>query len=71
VVFKKMARRIMSDYRWDAGVGYGGGEPGSSAEEWRSLDVALHSRGQAYPSKGVEVDTISEEDSRGERSGTV
>jgi hypothetical protein len=41
----------VSDKRWDAGVGAGGGHPGSNAKEERSLDVDQRSRGQAYPSK--------------------
>jgi hypothetical protein len=47
------------------------GQPGSNARKKRSLDVDLRSWGKAYSSKGVELDTNNEEDSRGERSGTV
>jgi hypothetical protein len=34
-----MARRVRPDRRWDAGVGVGGGKPGSSAGKGRSLAV--------------------------------
>jgi hypothetical protein len=34
-----VAKRARTDHRWDAGVGVGGGKPGSNARVWRSLDV--------------------------------
>jgi hypothetical protein len=36
------ARRLRTSQRWDAGVGVGGGQPGSIARVWRSLDVDKH-----------------------------
>jgi hypothetical protein len=38
-VKKKLPRRVRTDHRWVEGVGAGGGEPGSSAGEGRSLLV--------------------------------
>jgi hypothetical protein len=66
-----LARRVRTDQRWDAGVKDGGGQPGSNAKERRSLDVDKRSWGRGYPSMGLELDTSSEEDNRGEKSGTV
>jgi hypothetical protein len=66
-----LARRVRTDQRWDAGVGAGGGHPGSCAREGRSVNVGQRSRGRTYPSRGVGLDTIHEKNSRGERSGTV
>jgi hypothetical protein len=44
LVFVKyfVARKVRTDQRWDAGVGTGGGQPGSSAREGRSLHVDRH-----------------------------
>jgi hypothetical protein len=37
-----VSRRVRTDQRLDAGVGAGGGKPGSCARVWRSLDVDKH-----------------------------
>jgi hypothetical protein len=34
-----MARRVRPDQKWEAGVGVGGGQPGSNAKKGRSLAV--------------------------------
>jgi hypothetical protein len=34
-----VARRVRPNHRWDAGVGAGDGQPGSSAKKWCSLVV--------------------------------
>jgi hypothetical protein len=37
-----LARRVRTDQRWGAGIGAGGGQPGSIAWEGRSLLVDQH-----------------------------
>jgi hypothetical protein len=64
-----LASRAPLDQRWDASVGAGGGHSGRSAREARLLDFDHRSSCKAYPSKGVELDTINKHGSRGERSG--
>jgi hypothetical protein len=44
-----MARRVRPDPRWEAGVGAGGGMPGSSARKGRSLAVDQPSARRTFP----------------------
>jgi hypothetical protein len=44
-----MARRVRPDQRWEAGVGAGGGQPGSSARKGRSLALNQPCASQAFP----------------------
>jgi hypothetical protein len=67
----KLARRVRTDQRWDAGVEDGGGQPRSNAKKGRSLDVDQRSRCREDQSLGVELVTSSEKDSRGDSIGTV
>jgi hypothetical protein len=64
-----VARRVRKDQRWNAGVGACGGNPGSNARVWRSLDV--HQHPDAEPAERGQHDTTSEEDCRDGRSGEV
>jgi hypothetical protein len=49
-----MARRVRPDQRWKAGVGVGGGQPGSSARKGRSLVVYQSYACRTFP--GVRQD---------------
>jgi hypothetical protein len=55
-----VARRVRKDKRWDAGVGAGGGKPGSNVRVWRSLDV--DQRADVKPAERGQHDTNSEKD---------
>jgi hypothetical protein len=44
-----MAWRVQRNQRWDACVGPGCGQPGSSAMKWRSLAVDLPCASQTFP----------------------
>jgi hypothetical protein len=44
-----MARRVRPNQRWDAGVGAGGGQSGSSARKGRSLAVDQPCASQTFP----------------------
>jgi hypothetical protein len=44
-----MARRVRPDERWEAGVGAGGGKPGSSARKGRSLAVDKPYASRSFP----------------------
>jgi hypothetical protein len=44
-----VARRVRSDLRWDADVGYGGEQPGSIAREGRSLAIDQPWATHAFP----------------------
>jgi hypothetical protein len=48
-----MARKVWPDQRREAGVGAGGGQPGSSARKGRSLDVDPPCASQAFPGDEV------------------
>jgi hypothetical protein len=60
---------VRTDWRWDAGVGAGGGKPGSNARVWRSLDVDRLV--DVEPAERGQHDTNNEEDCRDWRSGEV
>jgi hypothetical protein len=64
-----VARSVDTDRRWDAGVGDGGGKPGSGARVWRSLDV--DQLANVEPAERRPHDMNSEEDCRDGRSGEV
>jgi hypothetical protein len=57
-----VARGLRTDQRWDAGVGVGGGKPGSNAKVWRSLDVDRQA--DIEPAERRQHDTSSDEDIR-------
>jgi hypothetical protein len=44
-----MARRVRPDQRWEAGVGAGGGQPGSSDMKGRSLAVDQPCASRNFP----------------------
>jgi hypothetical protein len=44
-----MARRVRPDQRWEAGVGAGGGQPGSGARRGRSLAVDQPYASRTFP----------------------
>jgi hypothetical protein len=64
-----VARKVRTDQRWDAGVGAGGGKPGSNARVWRSLDVDQHVH--VEPADRGQHGTNTEEDGRDGRCGEV
>jgi hypothetical protein len=49
------AKRVRTDQRWGAGVGTRGGQPGSNAKAWRSLDV---DNALKTTTRGVRLDNI-------------
>jgi hypothetical protein len=61
-----LARKVRTDHRWDAGVGAEGEPPGRALARCRPTLLR-----PSIPILGVELDINNEEDSRGERSGTV
>jgi hypothetical protein len=61
------ATRLWTGQRWDAGVGPGGGKPGSINRVWRSLDV--DQLAHVEPARRGQHDTNNEKDYRDGRSG--
>jgi hypothetical protein len=62
-------RRVRTDRRWDAGIGAGGGKPGSGARVWRSLDV--DKLANVEPAERGQHDMNNEKDCRHGWSGEV
>jgi hypothetical protein len=64
-----VARRVRTGQRWGAGVGVGGGKPGSIARVWRTIDVDQSH--DVEPVDRGQHDTTNEEDRHDGRSNEV